>query len=478
MLAKTEMRQPGRALMGTGTAVCATGVAILFYSGIFGNATLPLIALLFIVVVIGLCMIEQRTLMLSILVIRASGDILLEATRPGLSVETVGLGAVINVIVIVLSISMVLEHRNEVPRAAWVLWAGFFLTATYSIALSPVKGEAIRFYGSWLSNLAMFVSAFYIVRSKDDFRLCIRLILWSSVVPAAVALVEIVTGANGSASAVRVQGTFSHPNIFAFYLSVVVPLGFYLLKSRQGTRAVIQQLGLGCYLLFLTGLLLLTQTRSAWIAMVVLVAMYGFCFERRYLIYLGLLIGLALLIPAVQDRLVDLATGSDESHQARLNSFAWRMALWEAALDWMAPSHYLFGYGVGAFRENSVVFFPAGGKVRWDAHNVYIQWLFDAGVVGVAAYLWVHLRMVALLRAFAGIDRLAAFIIFALVANYLIVSLSDNMMFYLSFNWYYFFLLGTGIALARISVPKKRRIDELNRQTRWLPTSAFPITAN
>ena len=470
---KNDTRPFGRALMGMGTGICAIGVALLFYSGIFGNTTLPLIIVLFIVVVIGLCLIDQKTLMVSILVARASGDVLLEATRPGLAIDMVGLGGILNLIVIVLAVSLIYENRARVPRGAGLLWVGFFLTALYGITLSPVKGEAVRFYTSWLSNCAVFVSAFYIVRSEQDFRSCVRVILWSSIVPAAYAVFELVTGTTGAGSAVRVQGTFYHPNIFAFYLSFVIPFGFYLLKSRTVPGIGIRQIALGLYILFLLVLLLLTQTRSAWIAMVALTGMYGMIFQRRYLIYLGVLICLAVLVPAVQERLIDLEMGGGESHLTRLNSFAWRLSLWGAALDWMSPFHYLFGYGVGAFRENAGVFFPSGGNVRWDAHNVYIQWFFDTGVIGVVSYLWIHYRAVLLLRPLARVDRLAAFIIFAAVANYLLVSLSDNMMFYLSFNWYYFFILGTGISLATIKSPPVLQRVKLTRRTLWLSTGAW-----
>lgn len=433
---------PGLSL---GIAALAAGTGIPYYVREFGDSTAAMFALPLLLLLAALFVVNRTWLLLLILITRAAGDIVLESTRSG----GIGAGALINACVILLTLTLVIEKPRAAPAKMIMAWIAFFLTALYGIALSPEKGDAARLCLTWLSNLAVFVSAFHVVKSSEDVRFFIRIVLWSSALPAAYALYDIAVNLGAAGAEFRLQSTFTHANILAFYLMLVVALGFYLVKSRPAGQPV-RYTFLSFYLLFLVGLLLLTQTRSAWFACIAVFLAYGVLFERRYLVYLALIFAAGLLIPAVRDRLVELGSGNEAVHQAKLNSFAWRLMLWESALTWMEPARYLFGYGIGAFRENAPVFFALGDGIKWDAHNVYVQWFFDAGAVGLAAYLWIHARLLALLRPLFSIDRLLGFVVVSLMLSYLFVSLSDNMMFYLVFNWYFWFTVGAACALVHV----------------------------
>lgn len=427
-----------------GGAALAAGIGIPIYVGEFGDSTAAMFALPMLLLLSALFVVNRTWLLLLILITRAAADIVLESTRS----SGIGAGALINACVILLTLTLVFEKPKAAPGVMLRPWLPFFLTALYGVAMSPEIGDAARLCLTWLSNLAVFVAAFHVVKTPDDFRFFVRLILWSSALPALYALYDIATNFGG-AGEFRLQSTFTHPNIFAFYLMLVVSLGFYMIKSRPPGQAV-RHAFLGAYLLFLVGLLILTQTRSAWLACFAVFFAYGLMFQRRYLLYLALAAALGLLIPAVRDRVVDLASADVVAHQAKMNSFAWRVALWDAALQWMEPIRYAFGYGIGAFRENAPVFFAQGDGIRWDAHNVYVQWFFDLGAIGLVAYLWIHARLLYLLRPLLRIDRLLGFVIIALIASYLFVSLSDNMMFYLVFNWYFWFTVGAACAIVHL----------------------------
>lgn len=146
---------------------------------------------------------------------------------------------------------------------------------------------------------------------------------------------------------------------------------------------------------------------------------------------------------------MDLATGNDVHAQyAKLNSFAWRVLMWESGLQWMRTSNYFLGYGLESFRFYSPEFFPLAGKYNPGAHSVYVQLLFELGVFGLSAFLWLYVRMLAGIRAMARVDKLGAFVCAFLVVNYLVFSFSDNMLGYLSFNWYFWFVIGAAIAVA------------------------------
>jgi hypothetical protein len=371
-----------------------------------------------------------------------------DATRMSIGPMQVGVGFFINVAVIMIAALLVFERPALLPKRMFMLWLPLLLLGAVGVAMSPAIGDALRAYLAQLSYCAVFVAAFYVVRTPEDFKRCVRIVLWSSVLPLLYALVDIalkggVHGPNGA----RLQSTFSHPNIFAFYLNLVIALAFYVLKSDTYKLERGQRLGLGMYMLLLVAMLALTQTRSAWIACAALFVGYGLLFERRYLLYMALVPLVALAIPDVRDRLLDLGAGNEVKLYAKLNSFAWRLYIWESGLNWMTPSRYLLGYGLESFQFWSPTFFPLAGTTHFGAHSMYVQWLFELGALGLAACLWLYGRAMWTLKRLVSSNRLGAFVLIVMLLQYLIVSASDNMAAYLAFNWYFWFAMGAGCAL-------------------------------
>lgn len=423
------------------------GIFIPLYLDALGGNMTTLLALPLLMALGAVFLIDRKALLLLILLTRASLDLVLESARSSSASHALGLGAIINAVVILLTIMLVFGNPKSIPKKTLTPWIAFFLVSVYGIAVSPQVGDATRLCLAWLSNLAIFISAFYMIRSNKDFRFYMRLILWSSVIPAVYAIYDIAANFGAAGESARLKSTFTHANIFAFYLCLVVFVGFYLIKTEKNKSSAMNNAVRAGYVLYLLALLVLTQTRSAWMACILVFAAYGVMFERRYLAYLAAAFLLSLLVPTIRDRLADLASGNELVHQAKLNSFAWRLALWSSALEWMSPRHYALGYGIGSFRENAPVFFNLSAGLNWDAHNVYVQWFFDMGALGLAAYLWIYARLLQFLRPLFAADRLAAFVATSMLVSYLLISLSDNMMFYLVYNWYFWFAIGAACAL-------------------------------
>lgn len=418
-----------------------------FVSAVDGNPgkALVLPALL----LLGMLMIYSRLLLLTgILLLRAFCDVFFDATRMSIGSIQVGVGFLVNVFVIMIALMLVAERPSLLPKKMFFLWVPFLLCGLCGVVLSPAIADALRAYLAQLSYCAVFVAAFYLVRTPEDFKRCVRIVLYSSVLPLLYALADIaikggVSGPNGA----RLQSTFAHPNIFAFYLTLVIGLGFYVLKSETYKLAQRQRAGLGAYLLLLLAMLALTQTRSAWIACGAMFFGYGVLFERRYLVYMLVVPLLALAIPDVRDRVLDLGAGNEVKLYAKLNSFAWRLYIWESGLQWMQPSRYLLGYGIESFQFYSPTFFPLAGETHFGAHSMYVQWLFELGALGLAACLWLFGRVLWTVKRLLPVNRLGAFVLIVMLLQYLIVSASDNMAAYLTFNWYFWFVLGSGCAM-------------------------------
>ena len=431
------------------------GVATPAYVGLMGTSPGKLLALPALIMLLLFLLYDKRALLVTILLFRSICDPILESTKISVGGTALGLGLGLNLLVIVIACLFVLERPKEFPRVLANAWWPFMVLATVGFIVTPNKGEAIRVLLAAVSYFAMFIAATYMVRNKEDFRFAVKLVIWSSVLTTLYGLLD--AGLHLRDGSYRLQSTFGHPNIYAFYLTLIITLLLYLLKTTVATLRPGVRVLLTGYMLLQMVLLLLTQTRSAWIGCAAIFIIYALAYERKYLLYLLLAPVVAMLIPSVRERVMDMAGGGgDEVYAyARLNSFAWRVLLWEAGLRWMEPARYLFGYGLEAFRYHSQTFFVLAGGIDWSPHNLLVQFLFDIGAVGLAAYLLTFYKMIARLRGLFQLDKVAALLFTSTIIAHVIVSMSDNVFAYLVFNWYFWFLVGGACAISPVLVRKK-----------------------
>jgi O-antigen ligase len=176
---------------------------------------------------------------------------------------------------------------------------------------------------------------------------------------------------------------------------------------------------------------------------------YAIWFERR-LLFAGIVVVPILLssYSVVGDRLADLSEGSEIENfselnaEVRLNSLAWRQALWESALPSIQAKPVL-GHGLESFRPATPTFFTLVGPQGIDAHNLYLQIAFEMGMVGLLGFGWLIVSIARRLWRGRRYDPRGIVIICSISAAYLIESYADNMIYYLSFNWYFMFAIGT-----------------------------------
>jgi len=420
---------------------------VAYVSAVDGNMIL-VAALPFVLAMLILLVIDKRMLLLMILMFRASGDLVFETSKFG---GGFGVGALINALIIFIALLFVFEKPRLINRRIVSIWGPVLLIASAALAYAPEFRDGLRMLLALTSYCAVFVIAFYVVRSKADFERCVTTVLLSSLVPVLYAFVDIAQNINTlSPDGFRLKSTFSHPNIFAFYLVLNISLLFYRLKTSMLRASAPARWSFILYMLLLLSMLVLTKTRSAWAGCFVIFVVYGTLFERKYLLYLLLAPLLVLLIPSVRDRLLDLGSGNEYVQYAKLNSFAWRLLMWQSSFEWMTAAKSVFGYGLNSFKYYSPIFFPLAGKTNFGAHSTYVQWFFEAGIVGVMCSIWMYKKIFSTLNLGWRSDKLRTAISITLVIEYLFFAFSDNMLDYLAFNWYFWFFIGAACAIAML----------------------------
>ncbi len=461
--ADMDQDSPGRSL--------ARLAAVLLLGSVLGGLAVmltghqgldPMIGFAVPILVGGLFLLLTRFdwLLIAVMVTRASLEPLLSAIKGGS--EGMGPGAAINAVVLMLGALYLLRKPRVFARPHLLLW-GLFLALAFSASrYAPDVGKAIRLLMVYLTYFAMFAMPVAVIGDRADARFWVRVLLAASIVPTLAGLFDMATGGIAPIdpelmdpsevlagmpeyTGFRIQGAFTHPNIFAFYLVTLIATILYALRIGVFTGRR-RWLGVA-YLAVQVALLVATQTRGAWAAAAVVMLAYGMFVDRRLLLWGAIGCIPLFLVPVVQDRILDVLGYGPPRLDNALNSYQWRLAMWKSALPWIAD-RWLLGWGLDSYTEYSTIFFPLEYLVGFDAHNVYVQLAFEMGVPGVIAFVSIFVGLIVMAFTWRRRHPLEAVLLIALSIAYLMVCYSDNMHRYLISNWYTFFFMGLLAALA------------------------------
>lgn len=255
------------------------------------------------------------------------------------------------------------------------------------------------------SGLAVFCLAAWAVRSRRRLDIAVAAILISSVVPIGMALKQFATGETVARSGVgdefrAVIGPFSTPGPLAFYMTLVLTVA---LVAFLEARLVAARVAIGALMAAAGACLLLTYTRSAWIAFAVAVIAIAVLRYRRLLVvgFIGLVlaaVALPTLAGKVQQRFGDL-TSRNQANSG--NSLDWRRGQWGPLLQF-GYAKPLTGEGFGSYPRLTVEHFgihnrdyptisdtahPTTSSRGFLSHNDYVRTFVELGLPGLA--LWV-----------------------------------------------------------------------------------------
>jgi len=407
--------------------------------------------LLFLTFVVGVW-----RMMLAVMLVRPSCDQVFDWVKMSFDQQS-GPGAAINALVIALAIIAVAHVPGVVLVAPLLAWAGFLFAAAASLLQAPDPTGGLRLFLTLTTYAAVFALPYAVIQNRRATVQSLTVALCSSLIPSIFALLELAMAPAILTGEQRLQSTFTHPNIYAFYVVGVVTVILFMTCSTTVTLSKFMRRMMFVYVGYLLMLLLLTKTRSAWLSMLIIMTGYAIVVDRRWFLpMLGL--PFALLIPGVAERLSDLDSGTVDAGYEQLNSFAWRRVLWNDTLEWMAanPSS-IFGHGLDAYQSYVPMFFSRGeGQVGVGPHNAFLQIYFEMGVVGLTSFLLIVAAIAFKLIYRSRADFAGSFVMLTMCVGYMVVFYSDNLLDYLQFQWFFWFTLGSVCASTRFAVYPSR----------------------
>lgn len=375
------------------------------------------------------------------------GLVLLALITPFAAVRPVSLAAasvdasdlLLALIVAVWLGQSVVRRRIVVPTAplTWPL-VGFLVVASWSLLAATSLQEALPELLKWLQVLLLYWCVAALLPRQRTGWLIAALVV-AGVGQALVGLYQFFTqsGPEGFilfGRFMRAYGTYRQPNPYAGYLGLVAPLALSLSLLAWSQRGSVLRrwrwplrLALPAATAVIAAGLLVSWSRGAWLAFAAATAAVALVYLRRAspavllaggvaALMLVAAISLESLPPWLTQRFSDLGSlfGLVDVRRVEVNdaNFAVveRVAHWLAAAG-MWADHLWLGVGLG----NYAVAYPAYALPRWQdplghAHNVYLNFGAEAGLLGLIAYLvlWTAAVVQAAKAAFARLGLLMA----------------------------------------------------------------------
>lgn len=252
------------------------------------------------------------------------------------------------------------EHWTLVLRGfwKWLRWiAAFFMF--YELALNPKRIH--RFLGVFLLMIGLVClnGAYQLFAGMDLVK------NYSIHIPGRF---------------MRLKSSLGSPNSLACFLSMSLPLTFYLwLKQKTWS---LKSGGILALLILIAVALLTTLSRGAVLGLLVAAFLY-LAFRGNIKTLLLVVFSTALLFFSSKLFFSNFVS----SLNFKDITIGERFRFWQISWD-MIRAHPLVGNGVNMYYQKFSEFAPASESYRGYAHNCYLQMWSEIGIFGLIAFLW------------------------------------------------------------------------------------------
>jgi O-antigen ligase len=322
-------------------------------------------------------------------------------------------------LILMATFKMIMTHQYPSGlRSPFGLMAGYFMACL--VSLTSARDLDIALLGvSDLAKDILFALTLMIIL-KTDREKALETAFWAIILSAlllsAIAVYQYLTqdfgsdfgglaqaakqNLSGHVETYRISGTIGDPNFFAQILLIALPLSVD--RSMNGDHRATRWLaGVGAILTSLA--VLLTFSRGALIGLIGMLALVGIHKRPSLALILGCLClamaALLLLPERYLDRLMalplsltaPLSSGVEDSLRGRISELASGLL--------MFMDHPLFGVGLNNYPINYQDYSQQLGyesrHTERHAHNMFLEWMAETGIIGAAflfSMIWLMFR--------------------------------------------------------------------------------------
>lgn len=441
-------------------------LVITFISFYFEYQSILLISfsILFILILIFNVSIKQS--LLGLIMIRPSLDILGDYSL-GI-INLAGLMAIFSIGISIIIIYKNKKHLLNIPLTLPILI--FIVINFLFIFNNEILLIGFTEFVRVISFLLMYFAVYLIIKSNADIKHIISTVIFSSVIPMIYAVFEWGFGLGiytNPGFDNRIAGTFGHPNVFGYFLLIIISLIMYILLEYKLNKT--DQYLIISYNVILSVLLILTYTRGAWIGLFILLLGIGFVKMPKMSTFLGIIlvpvISLILFIydwlqkniligyPAIKKiPIINRITGLFDGDPS--DSILWRRQMWDDMINKGLESP-IIGYGTGSV--TTITEQVRGLKLgALEVHNDYIKVFVESGLIGLVIYLFMIVSILGLVfyNYLKTKNNYILITLFISLAVYL-SSLWDNLLRQTAVMWIYFVILAISFKIFEIHKEEK-----------------------
>jgi len=188
------------------------------------------------------------------------------------------------------------------------------------------------------------------------------------------------------------------------------------------------------YITLLAALEISTYTRISWVAWVFCFLYLSWVYRKRaYILAASAVLGFVLLATGsgIIERVASVGSAFSGKEVYDLNSsVGWRLYFWDEILR-RFPERPWFGFGAGSSVMLGVELFG----VEAAPHNGFLRVLYETGLVGFCAFLWVLATMlwqgIRLLRSnLPSHMTLVSHVYITMTVTYILLNITDNILEY------------------------------------------------
>lgn len=321
------------------------------------------------------------------------------------------------------------------------------LIMTISISYAAEKGlalsETIRFIA--------YIAIFFVIKYENYSKKCLKFFINSYIVSVLITslfgIYQYFTGfaldkkfiENYGYAKIKIAANMDNPNnLGAFLVLAIFPIIMIAIYEKNKVKKAIY---VGMSILILVDIVL-TGSRNAIIGIAVGLVILALLYSFRLFILLGMLGIMALFVPQIKERIMDITDKTQNQS---------RTYLWEIAKR-MIKDHPLFGVGNGNYvslHDKYTEIYPQFkfyNESRWPCHNSYLKIESELGIIGGVSFLGILITALIRVKKFINNVKNEYFKFFytgflaSMVAFY-VMNIVDNLFFVPKTTAYFWILL-------------------------------------
>ncbi len=336
----------------------------------------------------------------------------------------------------------------------------FAIACVLGVFCSFDRSDSLRVFLFFVTSLLFLYLISADITSKRRLMRLLGFIYTAVIIMALYAIYQRLIGVQVSSSLTdltvnkgvpgRVFSTLGNPNNYAEFIVMMTPVAAVFAAN---VKSKLLRIPLCLGIILPAGALLMTYSRSGWIA--ILIACIVFVYYANKKLIPALLLLCVAAIPFLPDsvmiRIASLFNNEDTSNM-------FRIYIWSGAIN-IAKDYFITGIGLGpaSFAEVYPAYaHPLAEIGAPHSHMVYLELIIEMGILGFISFMWYMLRLMkdTARSIFNNNSRVIKLVLCASLAS--LVGIAST--FFGEYVWYYprtffayFILAGIAAAVIRIS---------------------------